>query len=328
MRYGKVFTSFWTNLANLDLQTKAIGAYLLSSPHATMIGCYRLPLAYVMDDLRSGSETVSEGFRKLCETGFIVYDAALSWVLIRRFLIWNPIENPNQGKSAAKLVAEVPKESSVYAPLIDILRLNAAHFPDGFVNSLETVPQGFQNQYPYPYPQLNPEQEETSPSAQAGSPAESLSERHSPQAKSSGSLEKAAITRLFELYCTAVSRNPCRYTLTAMREKKALMRLQERRRVRGGDLVVAERDLAQAIENLAASEWHRAQGHIDWLDQIFRSAEEFERRLNWTKPAGDSNGNGNQFESRNELIRRKTLESLDCEPTHYNGGPAQGQAAG
>ena len=95
-----------------------------------MIGCYRLPIAYAIEDLRMGSERVSKGFRNLCGKGFVTHDSGLSWVLINKFLKWNPIENPNQGIAASKLVMEVPRNSSVYAPLIEILRVNSRNFPE------------------------------------------------------------------------------------------------------------------------------------------------------------------------------------------------------
>jgi hypothetical protein len=258
--------------------------------------------------------------------GFIEYDAALSWMLIRRFLIWNPIENPNQGKAAAKLVGEVPRASSVYAALVDILRLNPGNFPEGFVNGLETVPQPYRNPEPYPYPEpyLNPEQKDTSPSAPAGKPAESPPAKDPPRDRSEQHSEKAAIGRLFHFYCEALGKDPARYTLTTAREKKALMRLQERRHMHGGDLQAAERDLSQAIENLAASEWHRANGHIDWTEQIFRSAEEFEKRLTWTQPQGETaNGNRN-FESRYDRAEREAAELL--RPRHAGGIEPEGTA--
>lgn len=141
MRYGKIFTGFWAspNIADHSADAKLLAAYLLSSPHSNMIGCFRLPLAYAGEDLRMGVERVSEGFRNLSSTGFVTHDSALGWVLINRFLKWNPIENTNQGKAAAKLVSEVPCASSVYAPLVEILRSDPTNFPDGFVNGLATV---------------------------------------------------------------------------------------------------------------------------------------------------------------------------------------------
>jgi hypothetical protein len=147
-RYRTLFPTYWTNENIVDLpgDTKLLGAYLLTSLHTNMIGCFRLPNAYVVDDLRIGSETVSRGLRNLSERGFVTHDSRRSWLLINNFLKWNPIENPNQGIAASKLVGEVPRNSSVYAPLIEILRVTSRNFPAGFIDGLGTLSEPFRNQ--------------------------------------------------------------------------------------------------------------------------------------------------------------------------------------
>jgi hypothetical protein len=157
-RYGRIHVNYWTSLdiIGLSLETKLVGAYILTCPHGNMIGCFRLPIAYVVDDLGMSCPTVSEGFRNLCDTGFITYDSPLSWVLISKFLKWNPIDNPNQGKAAAKQVHGVPRNSSVYAPLVQMLAANPSNFPEGFLNGLETVAEPYRTPQPQPQPQLQP----------------------------------------------------------------------------------------------------------------------------------------------------------------------------
>jgi hypothetical protein len=92
------------------------------------------------------------------------------------------------------------------------------------------------------------------------------------------------VERCFALYCKLFGRNPRKYTLTKTKRQKAASRMRERLKVHRGDLAEVERECIQCIQNLAASEWHRANGQIDWTDRIFASTEEFEKRLNW-KPA-------------------------------------------
>lgn len=137
--YGKIFGQYWTShdIVGLPVETKCLGAYCLSCHHANLLGCFRLPIAYVVDDLRMPLKTVSEGFENLSNTGFLIYDADLAWVLIRKFLKWNPLANPNQGKAAAKLVQQVPINSSVYAPLVQMLKENPTNFPEGFIDGFE-----------------------------------------------------------------------------------------------------------------------------------------------------------------------------------------------
>jgi hypothetical protein len=319
IRYGKLYSSYWTSpdIASLGLESKAIGAYLLSSPHANMIGCYRLPMAYAIDDLKSSLETVLEGFRELSRIGFATYDNSHAWVLIRRFLAWNPIENPNQGKSAAKLVLEVPKNSSVYAPLIEVLKVNPTHLPEGFLNGLGNHSETLSKPVAVTVAVAETATESiSSPSALAESDDSPGSDTNLGDRKQ----ETEIVERLFDFYCESMGRDPRRYTLTKTRRDKALLRLRERRKVHG-TLEAAEADLAQAIENLAASEYHRTNGYIDWLDQIFRSAEDFEKRLAWKRPAKGLNGNST-FESHNERTLRRTLAELDGSTPDAAGGYA------
>lgn len=108
--YGKVHTAFWRSetASALSDEGKLLALYLLTSDHGNLIGCYRLPTAYVADDLnwsaekveRVFAETVAKGFANRCET--------LKWVYLPQYLKFNPLENPNQHKAADKLWAQVP----------------------------------------------------------------------------------------------------------------------------------------------------------------------------------------------------------------------------
>lgn len=147
-RWGRLFSGFWTSpgIVGQPVETKCLGAYLLGCPHGNMLGCFRLPTAYVVEDLRMSFETVSEGFRNLSDNSFLTRDSDLSWVLINRHLKWNPIENPNQGKAAMKLFEQVPVTSSVYAPLVQMLKDYPANFPAELLNRFQTAAEPFRNQ--------------------------------------------------------------------------------------------------------------------------------------------------------------------------------------
>lgn len=268
-RYGRLFTGFWTSpdIVGQPVETKLLGAHLLSSPHGNMIGCFRVPVAYVVEDLRMGSETVSKGFRNLSEKGFLTYDSGLSWVLIRKFLKWNPIENPNQGKAAAKLFEQVPQNSSVYAPLVQMLKENPANFPSDLLNRLETLPEPFLN--PHPHPQPQPQLE---PTTNVELASESRRDFYS-----------EVIDQVFVFYCKTLNRNPRQYALTPKRKSKAILRLKEREKATGS-LELAQADLEAAISNVAADEFLTSGGYTGWEEQIFKSREEFEKRLNWISP--------------------------------------------
>jgi hypothetical protein len=106
--YGKVHTGFWHNeeLRGLDSDAKVLALYLLTSPHTTMIGAFRLPDAYACEDLDWTPERLRNCFRTL--SGFAEYDPKTKWVWIVNFVRFNRPENPNQWKAAVKLAESIP----------------------------------------------------------------------------------------------------------------------------------------------------------------------------------------------------------------------------
>jgi hypothetical protein len=111
--------------------------------------------------------------------------------------------------------------------------------------------------------------------------------------------------RMFSFYCDAVNRDSRRYTLTEKRRKKAYLRIEERLKVHGGDRAKVEIEIVKAIENLAQSDYHRTNGYQDWENQIFRSEEEFEKRLNWSRPNGQPNRSEQVSNSIRDTINQR-----------------------
>jgi hypothetical protein len=91
--------------------------------------------------------------------------------------------------------------------------------------------------------------------------------------------QSVTIEKVFAFYCAVLGRDPCRYQLTPRRLEKAGVRLWERIKVRRGNRSAAVQDLRDAIANLALSRWHVENGHVDWIDHVFKSQEIFEKRL-------------------------------------------------
>jgi hypothetical protein len=115
--YGKVHTSLWSSetLKGLDSDARLLALYLLTSPHTTMLGAFRLPDAYACDDLGWDAERLRNGYETLRGVGFIQFDEATKWVWIVKFLQFNRPENPNQWKSVRKLAAAIPDSVSLKA---------------------------------------------------------------------------------------------------------------------------------------------------------------------------------------------------------------------
>ena len=146
--YSHVHTCFWTDtlIQSLTDPAKLLALYLLTGPHTTMLGCFRLPVGYVAEDLKWEKKTVLQGLAELEKSGFMQRDTGLDWVWIPQFLKWNPIENPNQAKGIARLVEQLPPSLVFLNTLSQRLLLYAKHFEEGFRNRLETLSQPFRNQ--------------------------------------------------------------------------------------------------------------------------------------------------------------------------------------
>ncbi len=124
--YGSVHTCFWTHFAiqSLSNEAKLLALYLLTGPHTNMLGCFRLPTGYISEDLNWCVDSVVQRLEELFQIDFAQYDTSYHWILIPQFLVWNPIENPNQGKSIRRLFEQVPKKIDFFA---DLMRILLAH---------------------------------------------------------------------------------------------------------------------------------------------------------------------------------------------------------
>jgi len=92
--YGSIQTKFWTNpdIQKLSDQAKLLGAYLLSSSHTNMLGCFRVPIGYIADDLKWDVNTVTKAFSELSDIHYLTYDTENNWVFIHNFLKYNQLK--------------------------------------------------------------------------------------------------------------------------------------------------------------------------------------------------------------------------------------------
>src|SRR6188508_603807 len=136
--YGVVRSKFWAwaKERGLSAAGRELVLYCLTSEHTTGIGCFRLPIAYIAEDLGTVPDTVRRNVTELTEIGFLKYDGSTGWVWIVGFLDHNPIANGNVGKSFIPFIEAVPKKLPFYAAFLDSLIPWANRFPDGFLDRL------------------------------------------------------------------------------------------------------------------------------------------------------------------------------------------------
>jgi hypothetical protein len=111
VRYYRVAPKFWSRAEQRgwDDDTKLLALYLLTCPHRTTEGLYRLPLKYAQADLEWSPQRLGERLQRLTDDGFCDYDHDAGVVLILGAMRYQACANPNMAESAARRLAELPE---------------------------------------------------------------------------------------------------------------------------------------------------------------------------------------------------------------------------
>ncbi len=139
--YGAVATKFWVDDGTqaLSLEAKCCALYLMTGPHTTMLGCFRLPDGYISADLNLSVEVIHRAFAELTTLGFLIKDSQSGWLWLPQFLTDNPIDNPNQAKSIERLFAHVPKNVCFMKALLAALSQHMRFLSQGFIDHLASL---------------------------------------------------------------------------------------------------------------------------------------------------------------------------------------------
>ena len=138
--YGKVYTAFWTSddVQRMTEDQRTLALYLLTCPHGNMLGCFKLPIAYVAEDLRWATERVEDALVGLIEVGYVYRSDKAAWTLIKGFLKWNQFENANVSKAAIKLFDALGFPGDVGEPLIEALAAHGKWINEETINRFKT----------------------------------------------------------------------------------------------------------------------------------------------------------------------------------------------
>jgi hypothetical protein len=144
MKFNKLNSSFWIDkkVRSWDDKTRQLALYILTNPHRSTEGLYRLPKYYMAGDLEFKLEEIDEFLKKLIDCGFISYDWQNSLILIRKALKYDPTKNKNHQKAAIKILKELPK-SVLFFEFLEL----AKKYNNSFAKYLEeTIPEYFNNE--------------------------------------------------------------------------------------------------------------------------------------------------------------------------------------
>lgn len=147
--YTKIHDRIWSMFKRegFTCDEKILYIYLFSCPHRTILGLYKLPLAYIAEDLCFSVSATKKLMDGLENKKMIEYDAANSLVLVKKFLECNEIPNKNVEKKAVKFAESGFPET----PLLESLLLEVLPYKEKLVLLFETVLKRYCEQYGKPY---------------------------------------------------------------------------------------------------------------------------------------------------------------------------------
>ncbi|MDD4456446.1 MAG: hypothetical protein PHC98_02550 [Syntrophotalea acetylenica] len=143
-KFGVIYTKLWTKkeFLALDTECRLLFLYLLTGPHTTSSGCFRAPKPYISADLGWPPEVVDNCLLELStakpsnKSPFIKYCPESEWILIPRFLAYNPIANPNIGKNVMASLELVPDNFCFFNDLADALQPYADRLDGAFLEAI------------------------------------------------------------------------------------------------------------------------------------------------------------------------------------------------
>jgi hypothetical protein len=111
-------SSIWEDekFCALSVEAKLLFIYLFSSPHRNMVGLYRLTIKYISSDTGFNESKILELMKELISNGMVSYLG--DYVLVKKFLKYNPLNNEKQAKGAIKRLSDM-KLGSVNPALVN-----------------------------------------------------------------------------------------------------------------------------------------------------------------------------------------------------------------
>jgi len=96
--YGKIAPSFWTGETGKLLKAAGpeaviVAMYLMTSPHANMIGLYYLPKLYIAHETGLGVDGAAKGLSACVEAGFCAYDEDAETIFVPRMASYQVAES-------------------------------------------------------------------------------------------------------------------------------------------------------------------------------------------------------------------------------------------
>lgn len=162
--YGTVDTGIWRHqhFKALPDDAKLMAMYLRTCDHGNMLGCFHLPIGYMMGDLKWTEQHCLNTVSALSVHGFAKYCSETEFVLIPKHLEKFPLQNESVATGAMKCWRDIPHAFSYFHEITEILHGQekvSAQCKAELTEALTTVPTRCRVPYPDPDPEPVPEQE-------------------------------------------------------------------------------------------------------------------------------------------------------------------------
>ncbi|EPP6532179.1 DNA-binding protein, partial [Escherichia coli] len=152
--YAKVSPRFWLGETGRELrkagaEAQVVAFYLMTSPHANMLGLYYLPVLYLAHETGLGPEGASKGLKRAVEAGFCSYDHDAEMVWVHEMAAWQVGETLKPGDNRCAGVrneyASLPENAFLSAFYdryktdfhLDVRRNNRRNSARGFEEALK-----------------------------------------------------------------------------------------------------------------------------------------------------------------------------------------------
>lgn len=104
--YGVVSPKFWIGETGKALRGNApaqvLALYLMTCPHANMIGVFHCPVLYMAHETGLGMEGASEALRSLIEADYCTYDEPSETIFVHRMAAYQVAESLKPGDNRVK----------------------------------------------------------------------------------------------------------------------------------------------------------------------------------------------------------------------------------
>ena len=114
--YGTVASQFWVRGTGKelrgDMEAQLVALYLMTSPHANMIGVFHLPVMYLAHETGLSIDAAHGALERLSAKDFCTYEAESEWIFVHRFAANQIGEELKEGdkriKGVLNEIAKVP----------------------------------------------------------------------------------------------------------------------------------------------------------------------------------------------------------------------------